>query len=97
MKTIHYILFFIFLNFWITGTCQEQMSLQQAREMALNKNENLKVAAKQVEKAATQKAAVRTMRLPSLSATGMGIYQDQDFEMELTLPTQILNPQTGKL
>jgi outer membrane protein TolC len=97
MKTIHYIPIFIFLISWITGAGQEQMSLQQAREMALSKSENLKVAAKQMEKAEMQKAAVRTMRLPSLSATGMGIYQDKDFEMELTLPTQIPNPQTGVL
>ncbi|MGC9353892.1 MAG: TolC family protein, partial [Mariniphaga sp.] len=87
MKTIHYIPIFILLISWITGAGQEQMSLQQAREMALSKNENLKVAAKQMEKAEAQKAAAHTLRLPSLSATGMSIYQDKDFEMELTLPT----------
>ncbi|MDA3833758.1 MAG: TolC family protein, partial [Spirochaetales bacterium] len=74
MKTISYITLFIFLISWVPGTSQEQMTLQQAREMALRKNENLKVAAKQVEKAEAQKAAARTLRLPSLSATGMGIY-----------------------
>jgi outer membrane protein TolC len=73
------------------------MTLQQAREMALRKNEILKMAGKLIEKAEAQKAAVRTLRLPSLSATGMGIYQDKDFEIELTLPTQVLNPQTGEL
>jgi outer membrane protein TolC len=97
MKTIQYIPIFIFLISWITGAGQEQMSLQQTREMALSKNENLKVAAKQMEKAEAQKAAARTLRLPSLSATGMSIYQDKDFEMELTLPTQVPNPQTGEL
>lgn len=97
MKTISCIALIIFLISGLQGISQEQMTLQQAREMALRKNENLKVAGKQMEKAETQKAAVRTLRLPSLSATGMGIYQDKDFEMELTLPTQKPNPLTGEL
>lgn len=97
MKILKYILFFIFIPVGIQGVAQEAMSLQQAREMALQKNENLKIAAKQMEKAETQKAAARTLRLPSFSVTGMGIYQDKDFEMDLTLPTQKPNPQTGEL
>jgi outer membrane protein TolC len=95
--TFNKILLFVFLLIGIQGVAQEKMTLQQAREMALRKNENLKMAGKQIEKAEAQKAAARTLRLPSLSATGMGIYQDKDFEMELTLPTQIPNPQTGEL
>ena len=91
------IILFVFLIIGIQGVAQDKISLQQAREMALRKNENLKVASKQIEKAEAQKAATRTLRLPSLSATGIGIYQDKDFEMELTLPTQVPNPQTGEL
>lgn len=97
MKTFKYIILFIFLITGMQGVAQEKMTLQQARDMALRKNENLKVAAKQIEKAEAQKAAARTLRLPSLSATGLGIYQDKDFEMELTLPTQKPNLQTGEL
>ena len=97
MKALNKIILFVFIIIGIQGVAQEKMTLQQAREMALRKNENLKMAGKQIEKAEAQKAAVRTMRLPSLSATGMGIYQDKDFEMELTLPTQVPNPQTGEL
>ncbi|MBW6537333.1 MAG: TolC family protein, partial [Mariniphaga sp.] len=97
MKALNKIILFVFIIIGIQGVAQERMTLQQAREMALSKNENLKVAAKQMEKAEMQKAAVRTMRLPSLSASGMGIYQNKDFEMELTLPTQVPNPQTGEL
>lgn len=97
MKTRNKIILFIFLITGIQGVAQERMTLQQAREMAFQKNENLKIASKQKEKAEAQKAAVRTLRLPSLSATGTGIYQNKDFEMELTLPTQVPNPQTGVL
>lgn len=97
MKKIISILLFIFLICSVQGTAQEQMTLQQAREMALRKNENLKMAGKYREKAEAQQAAVKTMRLPAFSAIGMGLYQNKDFEMELFLPTQKPNPLTGEL
>jgi len=97
MKKIISILLFIFLISSVQGTAQQEMTLQQAREMALRKNENLKMAGKYLEKAEAQKAAVRTMRLPSFSAMGMGLYQNKNFEMELFLPTQKPNPMTGEL
>jgi len=97
MKKIISILLFIFLISSVQGTAQQEMTLQQAREMALRKNENLKMAGKYLEKAEAQKVAVRTMRLPSFSAMGMGLYQNKNFEMELFLPTQKPNPMTGEL
>jgi outer membrane protein TolC len=97
MKTIRYITLLILMITWFSGAGQETMTLQQCREMALRKNENLKVAGKQLEKAEMQKAIARTYRLPNFSATGMGIYQNKDFEMELILPTQKPNLLTGEL
>lgn len=97
MKKIITILLFSMLIYTMQGTAQEQMTLQQAREMALKKNENLKIAGKYLEKTKAQKAAVKTMRLPAFSAMGMGIYQNKDIEMELILPTQVPNPMTGQL
>jgi outer membrane protein TolC len=97
MKTINYMLIFIFLILRVQVAAQEHLTLQQVRDLALRKNETLKIAGKQLEKAEAQKAAVRTLRLPSFSATATGIYQDKDFEMELILPTQKPNLQTGEL
>ncbi|MDY0078582.1 MAG: TolC family protein [Bacteroidales bacterium] len=97
MKKNLNILLFIFLIFALPTSAQEQMTLQQAREMALKKNENLKMAGKYFEKAEAQQAAVKTSRLPAFSAIGMGLYQDRAFEMELFLPTQKPNPMTGEL
>ena len=97
MNKISYIAIFIFLISCMPGMAQEKISLQQAREMALQKNENLKMADKQLEKAEAQKSVARTMRLPNFSASGLGIYLDKDFEMELFLPTQKPNPMTGEL
>lgn len=97
MKIFGYITLLILLIPTVQGMSQETLTLQKCREMALQKNENLKVADKQLEKAEAQKAAARTMWLPNFSATATGIYQDNDFEMELTLPTQKPNPMTGEL
>ena len=60
MKTISYIFLLIFLIFLMQVSAQEQLTLKQAREMALRKSENLKLAGKQLEKAELQKSAVRT-------------------------------------
>lgn len=97
MKNRLYIALFLTLIPWLQGSGQELMSLRKCREMALQKNENLKVAEKELDKAETMKAAVRTLRLPGLSATATGIYQQKDFDMELILPTQKPNPLTGEL
>jgi len=97
MKTLQYITLFILTITWFDGAGQEGMTLKQCREMALRKNENLKVAGMQLEKAEMQKAIARTYRLPNFSATAMGIYQNKDFEMELILPTQKPNLLTGEL
>lgn len=97
MKNRLYIALLLTLIPWFQGSGQELMSLRKCREMALQKNENLKVAGKELDKAETMKAAVRTLRLPGLSATATGIYQQKDFDMELILPTQKPNPLTGEL
>jgi len=76
---------------------QEVLTLKKAREMSLSQNEDLRMATMQVEKASQQQAAARTLRLPSFSASGTGVYQDKDFEMEMTLPTKVPDLLTGEL
>lgn len=76
---------------------QQHLSLEQCRNMALQKNEDLKIAGKQAELARRQRAIARTHWLPSLSASATGMYQDRDFKMDLTLPTLVPNPRTGEL
>lgn len=97
MRTISLFAFGIFMIIWSGTTGQQIISLQQCRELALHKNENLKMAGKQLEKAEMQQAIARTYRLPSFTARGMGIYQNKDFEMELILPTKKPNLLTGEL
>ena len=76
---------------------QEVLTLKRARELSIGQNEDLRIATMQSEKASQQQAAARTLRLPSFSASGTGIYQDKDFEMEMTLPTKVPDLQTGEL
>ena len=76
---------------------QEVLTLERVRKLAVSQNEDLRIANMQVEKASQHRAAARTLRLPSFSATGTGVYQDKDFEMELILPTQVPDLQAGEL
>ena len=80
MKTLKYIIILAFLFSGINLYAQKKMTLQQCRELALQKNEDLKMADRQLEKARAEKDAVSTMRLPKFSATGTGIYLNKDFE-----------------
>lgn len=97
MKTLKYIIILAFLFSGINLHAQKKMTLQQCREMALQKDEDLKMADRQLEKARDEKDAAKTLRLPKFSATGTGIYINKNFEQELTLPTKTPNQQTGEL
>lgn len=87
----------LILAFGSQAAGQQQLSPEQCRKMALEKNEDLKIAGMQTEKANRMQAAARTLRLPSLSVSGTGIYQNKDLKMEMFLPTQTPNPLTGQL
>jgi len=97
MKTIKYSFVLIFIVTRFISYAQERITLQLCREMALQNNEDLRVADKQLERAEAEKAAVKTMRFPDFSASATGIYLKKDLEIEMTLPTQKLNPLTGEL
>jgi len=76
---------------------QELISLERCREMAMLKNENMKMADKNIEKAMAEKASVRTMYLPSFSASFMGVYLKDDISIEMYLPTVTPDLATGEL
>lgn len=98
LMTRHLIIAFLFLSsLAFHAEAQEVLTLKRARELSLNQNQDLRIATMQVEKASQQRAAARTLRLPSFSASGTGVYQDKDFEMEMTLPTKVPDLHTGEL
>ena len=76
---------------------QEILTLERVRKLAVSQNEDLRIAIMQTEKAGLKRDAARTLRLPSFSATGTGVYQDRDFELEMILPTKVPDLQTREL
>ena len=97
MKSIDYIfILFLFFQFTHAGG-QEKLTLERCRELALQQDQDLRIAGKQVDKAEAEKAALKTMRLPNLSASATGLWMDKDFEMEMYLPTKTPNLTTGEL
>lgn len=77
---------------------QQVLTLDKARQLAIESNEELKIASMQKEKALSQQAIARTHRLPAFSASGTtAIYQSENLEMELILPTKAPNLVTGEL
>lgn len=106
-KITIYTLLFILLIFPLSA--QQTLSLEQCRQMALQKNEDLQIAKKSISIAEAEKKAAWTNFLPSVSATATGLYLNEDFETDLVLPTStpdmatgeltpnvMLNPQTGQ-
>ena len=76
---------------------QQKISLSDCRAMALEQSEQVKIADKQVEKAETEKAAMRTNYLPSISGSVTGVYLNKTIEQDLYLPTVIPDMTTGEL
>ncbi len=68
---------------------QEVLTLERARELAVSRNQDLKIANLQADKASRLHSAARTSRLPSFSAFGTGLYQEKDFEIEIIMPLNI--------
>ncbi len=76
---------------------QEYMTLEKARELALAKNEDIKIATATSQKALAEKKAARTNYLPSVSAEALGMYLKDDIETEQYLPTYTTDVTTGAL
>ncbi len=81
----------------ITTYTQEYMTLERARELALSKSEDIKIAVAMAEKANAEKKAARTNYLPSISAEATGMYKPDNIETELYLPTLTPDATTGEL
>jgi len=66
----------------VIGTAQEKLSKQDAVNIALDHNYDIKVTNNNVEAAKNNSSIYNSGYLPTLSATGGGIYQDKDSENE---------------
>lgn len=93
------IISFLILTFTISLHLngQEVISLERAREMALEQNQNIKIADKSLQKAQAEKKATQTLYLPSLSASATVAYLSNEFKEDIYMPTFVPDPVTGQL
>ncbi len=92
---ILYTILLISITFGVSA--QEVLTLERARELAIENNHNMKIAEKTIEKADAERKAVRTMYLPSISASATMAYLTNTFKQDLYLPTFKLDPMSGQL
>jgi len=81
----------------LTAQGQHTLSLQECRSRALEHSQGMKIASLQEEKARAEREAAKTHYLPSLSASATGIYLRDHIEMEMYLPTAVVDPETGRM
>jgi len=95
MKKLLYTLVFLLA----TGTlqAQEYMTIARARELALAKNEDIKIAETTIQKSKAEQKAARTNYLPSFSAIAYSLYLKDNYKRDMYLPTATPNLTTGKL
>src|SRR5690554_6620177 len=74
-----------------------RVTLELSRRLALENNERLKIAEETLHKAEGEKMAARSARLPNISASGYALYNKNELQEELYLPTQFFDPATGEL
>src|SRR5690554_1458309 len=74
-----------------------QVTLELSRRLALENNESLKIANETLDKAEGERMAARAARLPNISASGYALYNKNELQEELYLPTQVFDPATGEL
>jgi outer membrane protein TolC len=86
-----------FLLLGLSIQAQEQLSLQQCRDLALQNSQQVEIAQAQMNAAEAQKNAARAMYLPNVSASLTGIYRHEEVSQELYMPTYAFNPLTGQL
>ncbi|MFV0346207.1 MAG: TolC family protein [Bacteroidales bacterium] len=92
------IIYTIVLLFVITATqAQEYMTLARVRELALSKNEDIKIAEATAEKSLADQKAARTNYLPSASIDATAMYRHSKVEFEQYLPTYTPDLSTGEL
>ena len=76
---------------------QEFMTLQRARQLALEQNEDIKIAEVTAQKSTYDQKAARTNYLPTLSAQLSGLYLKDNLQTELYLPTVSPDLTTGQM
>ncbi len=84
----------------LVANAQQQLTLEQCREMAIDNNFNLKSSNEKIAASGEILAAYKTNRLPNLSASGNYIYTTASFSETISggyLPTFTPDLTTGEM
>lgn len=68
------------------------LTLKQCRNMAIENSEILKIAEQTIAKSENEKIAARSHFFPNISASATGMYNKNQFEKEVILPTKVFDP-----
>lgn len=85
MKKLRYIVIAILLFNCGMASAQQSLTLEQCRQMALENNKRIAIAARDKERADLITGAARTNYLPRLSAEGSALFSHSDTRMSLQL------------
>ena len=71
------------------------LTIEKCRTMAEENSELVKIAEENISKANGEKKAAQSAWLPNISLTGTGIYNKNEINQELVLPTKVFDMSTG--
>lgn len=92
MKSLLTISLFLCCLSSIQAQEKQFLTLNQCRNMAIENSEILKIADQTIAKSKNQKIAARSHFFPNISASATGIYNKNQFEKEVILPTKVFDP-----
>lgn len=73
------------------------LSIEKCRTMAQENSEVIKIAEENISKASGEKTAAQSAWLPNISLTGTGIYNKNEINEEIIMPTKVFDMATGEL
>lgn len=101
MKNIKLIISFALLIFPILINAQNgdflTLTLEKCRSMANENSEVVKIADETISKANGERKAAQSAWLPNISLSATGMYNKNEIDQELILPTKVFDPSTGDL
>lgn len=101
MKEIKIIIIILILTIPILSEAQKNevlvLTLDKCRTMAEENSQLLKIAEETISKASGEKKAAQSAWFPNISLTGTGIYNKNEINQELVLPTEVFDMATGEL
>lgn len=92
MKPLLIVSLFLSCLYSVQAQEKQVLTLDQCRNMAVENSEMLKIADQTIAKSENEKIAARSHFFPNISASATGMYNKNQFEKEIILPTKVFDP-----